>query len=193
VAQAREATVNAGGPVLRDIHLPPAAWWPPAPGWWIVAALVVLASCAIGWLLWRRARQRVRRAALREVEALATAYAHDGDAARLADGASRLLRRVACVIEPGTVSLSGEAWRTFLHRYARDPVTQAALDRLLVARYLARPALDGPALVTALRAWCHHALPGPRHRARKSSGTRNRAGDSPDASGTRSAGQEAAS
>jgi hypothetical protein len=92
------------------------------------------------------------------------------------------------------VSLSGEAWRTFLHRYAREPVTQAALDRLLVARYLARPALDGPALVTALRAWCRQALPGRRHRARKSSSTRSRVGDTPDApSATRPARQDAAS
>jgi hypothetical protein len=193
VAQAREPTVSVDGPVLRDIHLPPAAWWPPAPGWWIVAALVVLTSCATGWLLWRRVRQRARRAALREVDALAAAYGNDGDTARLADGASRLLRRAARVIEPGAASLSGEAWRAFLHRHARDPETRAALDRLVVARYLARPALDGSALVTALRAWCRHALPGRRHRARHPSGARSRADNTPDASGTQSAGQEAAS
>lgn len=185
--------MNVDGPALRDIHLPPAAWWPPAPGWWIVAALVVVASCATVWLLWRRVRQRARRAALREIDALAAAYENDGDTARLADGASRLLRRVARVIEPGAASLSGEAWRAFLHRHARDPETCVALDRLVAARYLAHPALDGPALVTALRAWCRHALPGRRHRARQSSGARTRAGDIPDASGTRSAGQEAAS
>lgn len=189
--------MNADGPVLRDIHLPPAAWWPPAPGWWLVAALVVLAICAFAWLLWRRARQRAYRAALREVDALAAAYAQDGDAARLADGASRLLRRVACVIEPGAASLSGEAWRAFLHRYARTPGTQAALDRLIVARYLAHPVLDGPALVTALRTWCRNALSGRRHRAQEPFGARGRTGDTPEApedgSGTRPNNQEAAS
>lgn len=161
--------MNAAGPVLRDIHLPPAAWWPPAPGWWIAAALVVLASCAIAWLLWRRARQRPRRAALREIDSLETTYALDGDTARLADGASRLLRRVAYLVEPDAASLSGDAWRAFLHRHARDAATQEALDRLSVARYLARPALDAPALFAALRAWCRNALRGGRrHRAARS-------------------------
>lgn len=156
----------ADGPVLRDIHLPPAGWWPPAPGWWGVAALVVLAACAVVWLSWRRARQRTRRAAFREIDSLAAAYARDGDMARLAEGASRLLRRVARLVDPDAASFSGDAWRSFLHRYARDAETQAALDRLLATRYRARPVVEAPALLAALRGWCRSALPGGRrHRA----------------------------
>lgn len=159
MAKAGEALVNESGPVLRDIHLPPAAWWPPAPGWWIVAALVLLTAGLAAWLLWRRrAHGGVRRAALREIDALAAAYAREGDDARFADGASRLLRRVARVVDAGAASVTGEAWRAFLHQYARDAATQASLDRLLEARYLARPALDVPAVAGALRAWCGNAL-----------------------------------
>lgn len=177
----------ADGPVLRDIHLPPAGWWPPAPGWWGVAALVVLASCAIAWLFWRRTRQRIRRAALREIDSLAAAYAQDGDMTRLAEGASRLLRRVARLVDPDVASLSGDAWRAFLHRYANDAQTQAALDRLIATRYLAQPVLEAPMLLAALRGWCRNALRGGRrHRAVPSD-----ARTAP--SGARPAGREAAS
>src|SRR5690348_9051641 len=163
----------ADGPVLRDIHLPPAGWWPPAPGWWGVAALAVLVACMVVWLLWRRARRRSRRAALREIDSLAAAYAQDGDMARLAEGASRLLRRVARLVDPDAASLSGDAWRAFLHRYARDAETQAALDRLVATRYLARPVVEAPALLAALRGWCRNALPGGgRHRATQSASAR---------------------
>lgn len=154
--------MNADGPVLRDIHVPSAAWWPPAPGWWIVAALVVLVSCAIAWLFWRRARQRPRRASLREVDSLEAAYARDGDMARLAEGASRLLRRVARLVDPDVASLSGDAWRAFVHRYACDPETRAALDDLIATRYVAHPVVEAPVLLAALRGWCRAALRGGR-------------------------------
>lgn len=157
--------MNGDGPVLRDIHVPAAAWWPPAPGWWILAALVVLVCGTIAWLLWRRARLRARRAALGEIDALEAAFARDGDAARLADGASRLLRRVACLVEPAAASLAGEAWRDFLHRHARRDATRVALDRLSATRYVARPELDAAELAAALRAWCRDTLRGGGGRA----------------------------
>lgn len=189
--------MNGNGPVLRDIHLPDAAWWPPAPGWWIVAALVVLASGIIAALLWRRARLRVRRAALREIDSLEAAYARDADAARLADGASRLLRRVARLVEPEAASLAGEAWRAFLHRHARTEATRAALDRLLAARYLARPGLDAPALLAALRAWCGSALRGGHRGGGSTASSRTRsskvAATARRATGAPPAGSEAAS
>lgn len=163
--------MTADGPVLRDIHVPPAGWWPPAPGWWIVAALVVLACCAIAWWFRRRARQRPRRAALREIDALEAAYERDGDAARLADGASRLLRRVARLVDPGAASLTGDAWHEFLHRYAHDAETQVALDRLVATRFLARPIVEAPVVLAALRKWCRAALRGRRHRHEARSGS----------------------
>lgn len=150
--------MNAEGPVLRDIHVPPATWWPPAPGWWLLAALLLLVVAGVAWWVWRHALRRPLRAALREIDALEAAHVGDRDDARLADGASRLLRRVARRIDPIAASRTGAAWRAFVHGYAHDDATRQALDALTEARFRARPALDPPALLTALRGWCHAAL-----------------------------------
>ena len=159
--------MNADGPVLRDIHLPPAAWWPPAPGWWLLLALLVVLAAGAAWWLARRVRRRPYVAALRAIDALAAAFAGDGDAEKLVDGASRLLRRVARRIDPVAATRSGEAWRAFVHAYAREPGTRAALDALIGVRFRAKPTLDAPALLAALRAWCGEALSGRGNRAAK--------------------------
>lgn len=150
--------MNAQGPVLRDIHVPPAAWWPPAPGWWLLAGLLALVCvAAVAWRM-RRARRGPLRTALREVDALEADWRREADTARLVDRASRLLRRVARRIEPGVASKSGDAWRAFILRHAHDDATRQSLDQLLRVRFDARPAVDVPALCTALRVWCTCAL-----------------------------------
>lgn len=153
--------MNAAGPVLRDIHLPPAAWWPPAPGWWLLALLLVLIAACVAWWMWRRGQRGALRAALKEVDAVESAYAVNHDAARLADACSRLLRRVARRIDPVAASATGAPWREFLHRHARGDATRRALDALDGARFRANPELDAQALFGAMRTWCRIAL---RHR-----------------------------
>lgn len=152
--------MNTSGPVLRDIHVPTAAWWPPAPGWWLLAALIVLLLAGAAWWIGRRARRRPLAATLREIDALALAHAHDGDVARLVDGASRLLRRIACRIAPAVASRDGEAWRDFVRLHATDDTARRVLDGLVDARFHAQPVVDPSALTTALRGWCRHALRG---------------------------------
>lgn len=146
------------GPVLRDIHLPPAHWWPLAPGWWLLAALLVLAALGVAWWLRRVAHAHPLRAAVREIDALEAAYAHDGDAGRLVDGASRLMRRVALRIAPDAAAQTGASWRAFVQTHAPDANIRQVLDELASERFRAQPALDAPALLAALRAWCRHAL-----------------------------------
>jgi hypothetical protein len=152
------------GPVLRDIHLPPAHWWPPAPGWWLVAVMLLLAAGGVAWWLRRTTRGTPVRAALREIAALEAAYARDGNTRRLVDGASRLMRRVALRIAPGTAAQTGAAWRAFVVAHAPDESAGLALDVLAGERFRPQPKLDAPALLAALRAWCRTAL-----RARHSS------------------------
>lgn len=146
------------GPVLRDIHVPPASWWPPGPGWWVLAGVIVAIAlaAAAGWS-WHR-RSAPLRAALREIDDLAAAFARDGDAMALVDGASRLLRRVALRIDPGAAAHAGARWRGFVHRHARDAAIRHQLDRLADARFRPQPAVDAPALLAALRLWCRGAL-----------------------------------
>ncbi len=148
------------GPVLRDIHLPHASWWPPAPGWWLLAGALLLLT--VGITLWiRRLRRRgPLRAALREIDALQAAHVRDADDARLIDGASRLMRRVALRTAPEVGAQAGEAWRAFVRCYARDAATMETLDRLDVARFRPRPEVDASAVVAALRSWCADALCG---------------------------------
>lgn len=150
------------GPILRDIHVPAASWWPPAPGWWLVAALVALALIALAWLRHRHAVRAPLRAALREIDALQATWQRDHDTSAVVDAASRLLRRVAVRIDPQAAAQSGDAWRGFVDRHARTPATRDVLDELLAARFRARSELAVPALCAALRAWCRAALLAPR-------------------------------
>ena len=152
--------MNDSGPVLRDIHLPPASWWPLAPGWWLLALGLAAVAAGLTWWWWHRRRGHLLQSVMREMDAIEAAHAVDGDNARLADQASRLLRRIARRVEPAAAARGGDAWRAFLHRYAREPVTRKALDELADARFRAHPVLDAPVLVAALRTWCRAVLHG---------------------------------
>lgn len=149
------------GPMLRDIHLPPAHWWPPAPGWRLLAVLLLLAAIGAAWWLRRTAHGKPERAAMREIDALEAAHARDGNAARLADEASRLMRRVARRVAPDVAAHTGAAWDAFVRSHAPDETTRRALDALAGERFRARPVLDAPVLLAALRIWCRDALRAP--------------------------------
>lgn len=156
------------GPVLRDIHLPPApSWWPPAPGWWLIGLVALLAILAACWFGQRyRVRLRGRRQLIAELDGLASDYAHDGDATILAARLHQLLRRVARRQDPATTQQSGSAWHETL---ARVPVDSATLNRLLAlddAMYRAQSDLDVAATVSAARSWLQRAS---RSRAWKAS------------------------
>lgn len=146
------------GPVLRDIHVPPAPWWPLAPGWWLLLGVAVLACASI--VAWRvlHHRRGPLREALREINLLEAAYAGNHDATQLVEGASRLMRRVARRVEPGMASRPGNAWHAFVHRYARDAEVRGVLDRLSDVRFRWHPAVDAAPSIAALRAWCRDAL-----------------------------------
>lgn len=150
--------MSASGPSLRDIHLPPVSWWPPAPGWWLLAALLLIV-CAVVITSWMRHRRRLKPwiAARQELDVLDATHASDRDDARLIAGISRLLRRIALLIDPSVVASDGIVWRAFLQRIAPDAFDRKQLDALIDAPYRARVSIDTRALVAATRRWCEVA------------------------------------
>jgi hypothetical protein len=144
---------------LHDIHLPaPVSFWPPAPGWWVLVGLVIVAI--LGVWLWRRARRRsLRRAALGELDALATAYAAESDALALARGLSALVRRLAlrCFGARRVASLRGADWNRFLAETAGSPALTPELAESLALALYRRPGAEcpdeAPAWIAAVRGW----------------------------------------
>ncbi|TAL75287.1 MAG: DUF4381 family protein [Rhodanobacter sp.] len=146
----------ARGPVLRDIHLPPAPpWWPPAPGWWVLAAMVVVLALLGAWL-WRRERTITRRrehwfAELDRVQRQAV------DAGATLAGIHQLLRRVARLHVPSAARQSGAAWRATLARVRVDAQVVERLAALDAAMYRPALATDADAARQAARLWLHAA------------------------------------
>ncbi|HET9836556.1 MAG TPA: DUF4381 domain-containing protein [Rhodanobacteraceae bacterium] len=151
--------MNASGPTLRDIHVPPVSWWPPAIGWWLLAAFV-LVVIVVGVLLalhWRR-RARPGRAVRRELDTLATCFAQNGDAQALAAGLSKLLRRVALMLEPVAATRGSAEWRAFLESRAPGTFDDEQMTALLEAPYRPHSQFDAEALLAAVGRWCERAL-----------------------------------
>ena len=143
---------------LRAPHLPAAVgWWPPAPGWWLLAAALLLALGA-GLALWWRARRRnrYRRRARAELEALYRSTRSANDAASFARGAAAILRRAALVryARAEVAPLCGEDWLAFLDRSGRTTVFGSGAGRALaLAPYDPAAACDQDALFAACRDW----------------------------------------
>lgn len=155
IAPATHATSQ--GPVLRDIHLPPApSWWPPAPGWWVLALLCILATIAGAWV-WRRHRRRraAEHAVLAELDAIVEHW--QAQPSRLAAAMHQLLRRVALRHDRKAGQRQGEAWRETL---ALVPVPPATVDRLMALEllmYRSDPQFDVQASIEATREWLRAA------------------------------------
>ncbi len=145
---------------LRPLHLPPPVpWWPPAPGWWLLA---ILLPALVLLVLWWRRRGAVRRAALRELAALA---ALDRGPAEQAAAVNRLLKRYVRAVWPETnaAALTGEAWLKFLDDHGGGGAfTRGGGQALRALPYggSASPAAD---LIALARRWIKANGAGGRH------------------------------
>ena len=104
---------------LRDIHLPEQVnAWPPAIGWWWMLAGILLLVLIIIALLYRRKQTRLRRQALRQLNALRHSYQKTSHAQHHLRQIGLLLRRVALSRHEysAIASLTGSDWLTFLDK-----------------------------------------------------------------------------
>jgi hypothetical protein len=150
--------MDATGPALRDIHLPPPpGLWPPAPGWWLLGAAVLLGAGFLVWG-WRRARRRRRRrdAVWAELRAVRNAWLRHADAQRLGAELSRFLRRLSRAVEPRSAALAGAEWMHFLDRHGDGFKDQA--QALLEAPYRPGANVDADALYAAVERHTRHVL-----------------------------------
>jgi hypothetical protein len=143
----------AGGPALKDIHVPPPpAWWPPAPGWWMVMTLLLLGSLLGVWLWRRQHRRRLHeRALLAEVDILVARYAQEPQ--QLAAELHGLLRRAALGLDAGATHRRGDEWRATLAGVATESSTLDSLMSLETAMYRPQASIDADAVATAVRRW----------------------------------------
>lgn len=151
----------AEGPLLRDIHLPPApGWWPPAPGWWLLAALVlIVAAIGVVWLLRIARTRRWRRRIGAEVDRIAARHAAHPDGVRLAAELSGVMRRASLLVEPHAAALRGEAWLAFLDEQGGGEDFRSGPGRVLIdAPYRRVAEIDSRVLVGLVGNWLARVL-----------------------------------
>jgi hypothetical protein len=149
----------ADGPVLRDIHLPPApGWWPPAPGWWLLAGICILCLFVVIITLRRLVKvRRQHRAVLRELERCIDGTRDDPIA--LATALSGFLRRLALREAPAAAAYDGERWLEYLDRDSGSREFRHGIGRVLIeAPFRSTMNYDAPALIALVRRWTRNAL-----------------------------------
>ncbi|MEO5340516.1 MAG: DUF4381 domain-containing protein [Magnetococcus sp. MYC-9] len=159
---------------LRDIHLPDALLgWPPALGWWLVLGMLLAVAVVLGYFWRHKRRNRLRDAALAELERLVADHARHQDARQLATALSHLLRRVCLsplwhpgvdrTATPGVAGLTGEAWLQFLDQALEgEPFSRGAGRWLLSLPFQPQATAPVPdteltALIAVCRSWIQHA------------------------------------
>lgn len=102
---------------LRDIHLPDAvSWWPLAVGWWMLLGLVAGLVAVTYIYKYLKKRKQFSRLALGEFDSVTAQFHSQGDAHKLLEDLSILLRRISISAYPDkhAAGMTGEAWLQFL-------------------------------------------------------------------------------
>jgi hypothetical protein len=151
---------------LKDIPLPPpVSYATQTVGWCVVAAIVLALLLWMAFLRWRRwCRNRYRRAAQAELDAMAHAAADPRQRAHALAALPVLVKRTVLAWAPRqqVASMSGEAWLDYLdltlagENFTRGPGRE--LETLAYADADIR-ADDLAALITLLHRWIDNHVP----------------------------------
>ena len=99
---------------LPPLHLPdPISFWPPAIGWWVLAVLLVLTVIFfVYYFIKRKHKNRLKKAAVCELDLLWQSYKKDNDAEKYVVAANRLLKQFVLQQYPhkNFHTLSGDQW-----------------------------------------------------------------------------------
>lgn len=171
---------------LRPQHLPDAiSWWPPAPGWWLLTVIFIVALILLlRGLKRRRARQRLPRLALAELDDLRKQTL---DNVSFATRSQRLLRSFALQtapkldndsdIDPGNsdspAHLHGITWLAWLDQHAGKRNAQGFDSPLgrewqsLVFSGTSQQPFDQHALAELIEQWLRQQMRKPRNSSQK--------------------------
>ena len=134
-------------------------------GAWVTLGVAVVALLAgVGWLVWRYRQRRHRRAAERELRALAAAWAAEERRLETLEAVPAVIKRCALqsFARPKVAPLSGERFVAFLSATGGAPFGEAAgraLQTIATHGASAVAADDAPSLFSAAQTWVR------RHRA----------------------------
>lgn len=136
---------------LRDIHLPPpVGWWPPAPGWWALLFLL-LTTTVVALIWWQKFRKknRYRRLALQQLDALRAQWQQQRDDIRLVQSINQLLKQTALAAYPRqrVAALNGADWLLFLDSGLKQPRFSETNLRALATTYQSTPQSIAPDLL----------------------------------------------
>ena len=140
--------------LMHGLEMPePVPWLPQTPGWWIVLGWLLAVVLLTVWqLVKRRRRNRYRRDALAELEAIAAQQ--DIEPAASAQLIAAVLKRTALVAYPrqDVAGLYGTKWARFLAESAgNDRQVADAAEALAASAY--RPGADPGMLIRPARRW----------------------------------------
>lgn len=150
---------------LRDVDMPQEiSWWPLALGWWILIALAtIVAISALIYLLKKRKRNRYRKAALAELQAIYSNWQNDQQSAIYLQSANAILKR--CLLhlsnDAASATRTGEAWIAVLNSYTKQRLSPQAETAIGIACYQADPQVDIGHIQLQVSRWIksHHHKP----------------------------------
>jgi Domain of unknown function (DUF4381) len=140
---------------LRDIELPdPIHWWPPVPGWWLLLVLFLLVFTGLLLISWWW-RNRLRRAALKELRDIYHEYTNTGDLLTLIQQTNILLRRyLSASGAKQAARLTGKDWLTYLDaRCNAKLISNSEATVLAEGPYQPTPKVDGERFVGVIERW----------------------------------------